>query len=154
MGSHPKLGTSLQGIFAARLRTALDARGVAASADGSATALAQRLGRSVSTAARWLNGEMLPSLDTLTEIATAYGLSLDFLLGLSKQDRGLEENGAHAHAETPRDPILIHTEIRDADGTLLTEVDFEYVLLPQERFMQAVGISAMPDSYRRHFGDV
>lgn len=104
LGSHPKLGTSLQGIFAARLRTALDARRVAASADGSATALAQRLGRSVSTAARWLNGEMLPSLDTLTEIATAYGLSLDFLLGLSKQDRGLEENGAQAHAETPRDP--------------------------------------------------
>jgi len=57
-------------------------------------------------------------------------------------------------AATPREPILIHTEIRDAEGTLLTEVDFEYVLLPQERFMQAVGISAMPDSYRRHFGEL
>jgi len=57
-------------------------------------------------------------------------------------------------AATARDPLSIHTEIRDAEGTLLTEVDFEYVLLPQERFMQAVGISAMPDSYRRHFGDL
>ena len=104
VGNHPKPGSSLQGIFAARLRTALDARSVAASADGRATALAQRLSRSVSTATRWLNGEMLPSLETLTEIATAYGLSLDFLLGLSKQDRGLEDNGAHTHAETPRDP--------------------------------------------------
>ena len=57
-------------------------------------------------------------------------------------------------AATPREPILIQTEIRDADGTLLTEVDFEYVLLPQERFMNAVGITTMPDSYRRHFGEL
>src|SRR5262245_2873131 len=28
-------------------------------------------------------------------------------------------------AAAPRDPLLIHTEIRDAEGTLLTEVDFE-----------------------------
>jgi two-component system response regulator RpfG len=104
LGNHPKLGSTLQGIFAARLRAALDARGVAASTEGRATALAQRMGRSVSTAARWLNGEMLPSLETLAEIATTYGLSLDYLLGLSKQDRGLEDSGAHARAETPRDP--------------------------------------------------
>lgn len=101
---HTKPGSTLQGIFAARLRAALDARGVAASAEGRATAIAQRLGRSVSTAARWLNGEMLPSLETLSEIATTYGLSLDYLLGLSKQDRGLEDGGAHTRAETPRDP--------------------------------------------------
>jgi acyl-coenzyme A thioesterase PaaI-like protein len=55
---------------------------------------------------------------------------------------------------TPRDPLLVHTEIRDAEGVVLTEVDFEYVLLPQERFMQAVGVSTMPDSYRRHFGEL
>lgn len=101
---HTKTGSTLQGIFAARLRAALDARGVAASAEGRATALAQRLGRSVSTAARWLNGDMLPSLETLAEIATTYGLSLDHLLGLSKQDRGLEDSSAHSRAEAPRDP--------------------------------------------------
>lgn len=55
---------------------------------------------------------------------------------------------------TPRDPFLIHTEIRDPVGVVLTEVDFEYVLLPAERFMKAVGVTAMPDTYRRHFGEI
>jgi len=54
----------------------------------------------------------------------------------------------------PRDPILIHTELRDTAGVVLTEVDFEYVLLPAERFMKAVGVTAMPDTYRRHFGEI
>ena len=57
-------------------------------------------------------------------------------------------------AATPRDPMLIRADIRDAAGVVLTEVDFEYVLLPQERFMKAVGLAAMPDSYRRHFGEM
>jgi len=57
-------------------------------------------------------------------------------------------------AATGRDPLLIHTEIRDVEGAPLTEIDFEYVMLPQERFMKAVGIDAMPDSYRRHFGEI
>ncbi|HKA42815.1 MAG TPA: PaaI family thioesterase [Burkholderiales bacterium] len=56
-------------------------------------------------------------------------------------------------AASPRDPLLIHTEIRDPDGTLLTEIDFEYATLPLERFMKAAGIAVMPDSYRRHFGE-
>jgi two-component system response regulator RpfG len=109
LGSDAKLGSSLQAIFSARLRAALDVRDVAPTAEGRATALATRLGRSVSTAARWLNGEMLPGVDTLSEIATAYGISLDYLLGLSKQDRALEESGSHTRGETPRDPqpILI-----------------------------------------------
>ena len=53
----------------------------------------------------------------------------------------------------PRDPFTVHTELRDAAGELLSEADFEYVLLPEERFMKAVGIDVMPDSYRHHFGD-
>jgi acyl-coenzyme A thioesterase PaaI-like protein len=57
-------------------------------------------------------------------------------------------------AASPRDAYLIHTEIRDAAGVVLTEVDFEYVLLPPERFMKAVGVTAMPDTYRRHFGEI
>jgi hypothetical protein len=28
------------------------------------------------------------------------------------------------------------------------------VLVPQERFIKAVGLDAMPDTYRRHFGDM
>jgi hypothetical protein len=56
-------------------------------------------------------------------------------------------------AATPRDPLLIRGAIRDAAGAVLTEIDFEYVLLPQERFLKAVGLAAMPDSYRRHFGE-
>ncbi len=107
--SDPKLANPLQAIFTARLRAALDARNLAANAEGRATALAHRLGRSVSTATRWLNGDMLPSLETLSEIATAYGISLDYLLGLSKQDRSLEDSGSHMHADTPRapQPILV-----------------------------------------------
>jgi acyl-coenzyme A thioesterase PaaI-like protein len=57
-------------------------------------------------------------------------------------------------APSLREPLLIHTEIRDATGMLLTEIDFEYVMLPQERFMKAVAIDVMPDSYRRHFGEL
>lgn len=57
-------------------------------------------------------------------------------------------------APSPRDPLLIRSAIRDAAGAVLTEVDFEYVLLPQERFLKAVGLEAMPDSYRRHFGEL
>ena len=57
-------------------------------------------------------------------------------------------------AASPRDPLLIHTEIRDPEGMLLTEVDFEYAMLPLDRFMKAAGIDEMPDSYRRHFGEI
>ena len=57
-------------------------------------------------------------------------------------------------AASPRDPLLIHTEIRDGEGSLLTEVEFEYVLLPRDRFMKAVALDAIPDSYLRHFGEI
>jgi acyl-coenzyme A thioesterase PaaI-like protein len=57
-------------------------------------------------------------------------------------------------ALSPRDPLLIHTEIRDAAGVLLTEIDFEYVTLPLDRFMKSVGMDVMPDTYRRHFGEL
>lgn len=55
---------------------------------------------------------------------------------------------------TPKDPLKIQSSIVDADGNTLSEADFEYVLLPKERFKKAVGIDALPDSYRRHFGDL
>jgi hypothetical protein len=37
---------------------------------------------------------------------------------------------------------------------VLTEIDFDYLLLTQERFRQAFGLEAMPDSFRRHFGEL
>lgn len=55
-------------------------------------------------------------------------------------------------AAGPRDPLAIHCEIHDAAGDLLTEADFEYVALPLERFLKAVALEAVPDTYRRHFG--
>jgi acyl-coenzyme A thioesterase PaaI-like protein len=57
-------------------------------------------------------------------------------------------------AAAPREPLLIRGAIRDAAGEVLTEVDFEYLLLPQERFLKATGLAAMPDSFRRHFGEL
>ena len=104
MGGDSKLGSPLQAIFTARLRSALDARNIAANAEGRATVLASQLDRTVSTTTRWLNGDMMPSLDTLAEIAKVYRISLDYLLGLAKQDRALEEDVSRTSAETPRDP--------------------------------------------------
>lgn len=57
-------------------------------------------------------------------------------------------------AAAPRDPLLIRCAIRDGTDVVLTEIDFEYVLLPQERFLKAVGLNAMPEHFRRHFGEL
>lgn len=57
-------------------------------------------------------------------------------------------------ATQSREPLLIRGAIRDPAGEILTEIDFEYLLLPQQRFLQAIGLEAMPDSYRRHFGEL
>lgn len=57
-------------------------------------------------------------------------------------------------ALTPRDPVAIRAEIRSSAGELLSEADFEYVMMPEEKFRKLVNISALPDGYRRHFGDL
>jgi hypothetical protein len=54
----------------------------------------------------------------------------------------------------PREPLLIRCAIRDPAGVVLTEIDFEYLLLPLERFMKAVGLNAMPEHFRRYFGEL
>ena len=61
------------------------------------------MGRSVSSATRWLNGEMLPSLETLVDISRGVRVSLDYLLGLAEQDR-LSRRRVSASAESLRDP--------------------------------------------------
>ena len=50
-------------------------------------------------------------------------------------------------------PLFIQAAILDETGAHLTQADFEYVMLPQEKFKKAVGIEVMPDNYRRHFGE-
>lgn len=50
--------------------------------------------------------------------------------------------------------LQIHTEIRDLDDELLSIADFEYVAIPEARFRKVVGIDELPETYRKHFGDV
>jgi two-component system response regulator RpfG len=104
VGSGTRLANPLLRVFAARIRSALDARNVVATAEGRATELANCVGRSVSSATRWLNGEMLPSLETLAQISTTYDVSLDYLLGLTAHDDGLEPDSGVSRVEAPRDP--------------------------------------------------
>jgi acyl-coenzyme A thioesterase PaaI-like protein len=54
-------------------------------------------------------------------------------------------------APSLREPIAIRAEVCDDAGFVLSEAEIEYVRLPEERFMKAVGISVMPDGYQRHF---
>jgi acyl-coenzyme A thioesterase PaaI-like protein len=51
----------------------------------------------------------------------------------------------------PRDPWLIRGRIHDPKGELLTEIDFDYIALPEDRFRTAVGIEELPEGWRRHF---
>lgn len=54
---------------------------------------------------------------------------------------------------SPREPVGIRAEIRNGAGELLSEADFEYVMLPEEKFKKLVNIEALPEGYRRHFGE-
>ena len=55
-------------------------------------------------------------------------------------------------AATDRDPLVLRCELRDAAGELLSEGEFEYVALPADRFVKAVGLDELPEAYRHHFG--
>lgn len=54
--------------------------------------------------------------------------------------------------QSPKDATLIHTELRDSAGELASEADYEYVVMPEEKFLKVVGLSTLPDAYLRHFG--
>ncbi len=54
--------------------------------------------------------------------------------------------------QTPKEATLIHTELRDSAGELASEADYEYVVMPEEKFLKIVGLDALPDAYQRHFG--
>ena len=51
-------------------------------------------------------------------------------------------------------PFLIKTGIVGPDGEVLSEADYEYVLVPQDKFKRVAGIDQLPDHYVRHFGAV
>jgi acyl-coenzyme A thioesterase PaaI-like protein len=53
-----------------------------------------------------------------------------------------------------RAPFLIKTGIVDSAGEVLSEADYEYMLVPQDKFKRVAGIEELPDHYVRHFGSV
>lgn len=57
-------------------------------------------------------------------------------------------------AASPKGPLAIDAAIVDENGKALSEASFEYVMLPQESFKRVVGVDVMPDTYRRHFGEL
>jgi len=50
-------------------------------------------------------------------------------------------------------PLGIKCEIRDVAGQLLTDGDFEYVLVPEKKFCGIVGVQQLPSWYERHFAE-
>lgn len=70
------------------------------------------------------------------------------------------------HAEVAREadgrtPFLVKAAIRDPQGEVPSEAEYEYVLVPHgkcphpdHRGKRAAGIDALPDHYLRHFGAV
>lgn len=54
----------------------------------------------------------------------------------------------------PREPTLIHTELRSEAGELYSQADFNYVLVPEASFRRLIGIEALPEHYRRFWGEV
>ena len=63
--------------FSHRLTVLLD------EANMSQTELAKKIGISNVTICRYLTGERAPRIDVLTRIASVFGISVDFLLGIS-----------------------------------------------------------------------
>lgn len=52
----------------------------------------------------------------------------------------------------PREPTLIHTELRSESGELYSQADFKYVFVPEASFRRLIGIEALPEHYRRFLG--
>lgn len=82
------------------------------------------------------------------------GASMRFLRAALLGDQLQLSAEVTREAEGARDPLGIRTQLRSKTGELLSEADFEYVMLPEEKFRKLVRIDAMPDSYRRHFGEL
>lgn len=64
----------------------------------SQTKLAKKIGTSNVTICRYLNGERIPRLDVIAKMASVFNVSLDYLLGLSK-NRKSEGTGEYSDVD-------------------------------------------------------
>lgn len=55
-------------------------------ANMSQTELAQRIGTTDATVSRYINGERLPKIESLIQIASVFNVSLDYLFGLPGEE--------------------------------------------------------------------
>lgn len=58
-----------------------------------------------------------------------------------------------SEAAGPREPTLIHTELRSASGELYSQADFNYVVVPEASFRRLIGIDALPEHYRQFWAN-
>ena len=76
---------------------------------------------------------------------------IDRALGLSSEI----VSAAPAPSDSKAQEILqIRTELTSESGDVLTIADFEYSTVPESTFRRMMGIDELPDSFRRHFGDL
>ncbi len=73
--------------------------------------LSKKIGISNVTISRYLSGDRIPRLDVITKIASAFNVSIDYLLGLSDN-----KNGENANTNTDVDIALLAKNLYDLDG--------------------------------------
>lgn len=73
--------------------------------------LSKKIGISNVTISRYLSGDRIPRLDVITKIASAFNVSIDYLLGLSD-----DKNGENANTNTDVDIALLAKNLYDLDG--------------------------------------
>ena len=78
--------------------------------------LADQLGVSRQAVSKWERGEASPDTDNLIELARIYGMSLDELLGLKKDDKS--DDGVNVHISTDDNDVHISGKghFKDEDG--------------------------------------
>lgn len=73
--------------------------------------LSKKIGISNVTISRYLSGDRIPRLDVITKIASAFNVSIDYLLGLSDN-----KNGENANTNTDVDIALLAKNLYELDG--------------------------------------
>ena len=73
--------------------------------------LSNKIGISNVTISRYLSGDRIPRLDVITKIASAFNVSVDYLLGLSD-----DRNGEDANTNTDVDIALLAKNLFGLDG--------------------------------------
>ena len=73
--------------------------------------LSKKIGISNVTISRYLSGDRIPRLDVITKIASAFNVSIDYLLGLSDN-----KNGENVNTNTDADIALLAKNLYELDG--------------------------------------